>query len=208
MRALALGLILSAGAAARADFTAQEWAVLKTGKVIAQEVFQAYPDGTVQTQVEVKAWIKVPRAQVWKILRDYNHFFQFMPNVRQSKILKQEGETYWVIYQTQVLWVKVIYYQILAGDGQMHRIDITMDHSQPNDIRDTRGYWVLDDAPDGKGTIATYSDWVSPGFKIPEKLARKVSKPGFIHVIENTRLRAESDGAWIKSQKYEINSPD
>ena len=42
----------------------------------------------------------------------------------------------------------------------------------------------------------------------PEKLGRKISKPAFIHVIENTRLRAESGGTWIKSQKYEINSPD
>ena len=200
-------LILLSGAA-QAEYTSQEWEVLKTGEVSAKEVFRTNPEGTSQTQVEVKVWIKAPREEVWKTIRDYEHFHEFMPNIRRCKVVQHEGDTYWVAYQTSVLGVQIIYHQKFAGDGQMRHIDISLDETRPNEMRNIKGYWQLDDAPEAQGTILTYSIYLDPGFKVPEGLARKVSKPGIINVAKNVRSRVESGGTWKKSKKSEISSDE
>ena len=199
-RAYLVGFFLVAFSrmAAGADYTPQEWEVLKTGEVVATEVFTPRPDGTQATDTLVKIWIKAPREEVWKVIRDYNHFGEFMPRVRSCRIAKQEGETYWIVYDMEVLGIRVSYNLITQGKEKYRRIEFGLDRSKPNDIREARGYYVLDDAPEGQGTVLSYSALVATAIPAPEILVRRVSKPNLVQVLKNVRQRVESGGAWKK----------
>ncbi|OGP61211.1 MAG: hypothetical protein A2V67_09985 [Deltaproteobacteria bacterium RBG_13_61_14] len=181
-----------------AEFTPQEWEVLKTGEVLATEVFTPKPDGTQATDVLVKIWIKGPPEDVWKVIRDYDHFGEFMPRVRSCRITKQDGEAYWIVYDMEVLGIQVIYNLITMGKEKYRRIEFDLDRLKPNDIREARGYYVLDDAPDGQGTVLSYSALVATGIPVPQVIARRISKPNLIQVLKNVRQRVESGGAWKK----------
>jgi len=195
-----LGLMvwICPGLVSHAEYTAPEWEILKTGEVVSTEVMMTRPDGTGTTDVLVKAWIKAPRQEVWEIIRSYNTFAEFFPRVRECRITRQEGETYWVEYHTELLGLMVIYHLKLIGAEKFRRVDFFLDREQPNDVKDTVGFWVLDDAPEGKGTILSYSIFVDSGIPIPQFIARKISKPNLVQVVKNVRQRVESGGTWKK----------
>lgn len=195
---LLVGVLVFGARSALAEYTASEWEVLKTGAVVATEVFSPRPDGTQATDTLVKIWIRAPREEVWKVLRDYNHFGEFMPRVRSCAIWKQEGETYWIVYDTEVLGVQVKYHLVTRGKDKYRRIDFELDPSRPNEIREAQGYYLLDEAPEGQGTVLSYSARVATAFPAPEFLARRVSKPNLIQVVKNVRQRVESRGTWKK----------
>ena len=183
---------------AQSEYSPREWTILKTGEVVSTEVMMTRPDGTGTTDVLVKAWIKAPREEVWEIIRSYNTFAEFFPRVRECRITRQEGETYWVEYHTELLGLMVIYHLKLIGAEKFRRVDFFLDREQPNDVKDTVGFWVLDDAPEGKGTILSYSIFVDSGIPIPQFIARKISKPNLVQVVKNVRQRVESGGTWKK----------
>ena len=192
--------IFLAAAGVRAESTPPEWEVLKTGRVVAGEVFTARPDGRHSTDVVVKAWIKAPRQEVWKTLRDYDRFAEFFPKVRDVHTVKREGESYWVYYRTEVLWVTVVYHLKLTAIKPFRRIEFETAPELPNDLKEVRGFWAFDDAPGGLGTVLTYSVQVDTGIPAPEFLARKLSKPGLVEVVENARRRVESGNSWRKPE--------
>ncbi len=192
-------LLICPGLSARAEYTAAEWEILKTGEVVATEVFTPKPDGSSATDVLVKIWIKAPREEVWKVIRDYNRFGEFMPRVHSCRITKQEGETSWIVYDMEVLGIRVIFNLITIGKEKYRRIEFNLDPNQSNDIKEARGYYVLDDAPNGQGTVLSYSAVVATGIPLPEFVARKISKPSLVQVLKNVRLRVESGGAWKKA---------
>jgi hypothetical protein len=177
LTALALWLGALFALPAQSEYSPREWTILKTGEVVSTEVMMTRPDGSGTTDVLVKAWIKAPRQEVWEIIRSYNTFAEFFPRVRECRITRQEGETYWVEYHTELLGLMVIYHLKLIGAEKFRRVDFFLDREQPNDVKDTVGFWVLDDAPEGKGTILSYSIFVDSGIPIPQFIARKISKP-------------------------------
>jgi len=183
---------------AGAEYSAKEWELLKTGAVVATEVFTAKPDGSQATDVLVKVWIKAPREAVWKTIRDFNTFGEFMPRVKSCRIIRQEGETCWIVYDTELLGIRVVYHLITVGKEKYRRIEFNLDPTKPNDIKGIRGYYILDDAPDGQGTVLSYSAFVDTGIPAPEFLTRKISKPNLVQVIKSVRQRVESGGTWKK----------
>ena len=196
---LGLMLLIGPGLIAHAEYTAPEWEILKTGEVVATEVFTPKPDGSPATDVLVKIWIKAPREEVWKVIRDYNRFGEFMPRVKSCRIIRQEGESFWIVYDMEVLGIRVIYSLVTVGKDKFRRIEFNLDPTKPNDIKEARGYYVLDDAPDGQGTVLSYSAKVTTGIPVPEYMARKISKPNLVQVVKNVRRRVESGGTWKKA---------
>ena len=190
--------------AARAEFSAEEWEVLKTGEAVASETFAAKPDGAPTTDVLVKIWIKAPREKVWATIRDYDRFGEFMPRVQRCRVVKSDGETFWICYETEVLGIKVIYYMKAVGVDKFRRIEFNLAEDMTNDIKGARGYWALDDAPDRKGTVLSYSAFIDTGIPMPESLARRISKPNMIQAVKNVKQRVESGNSWKKGEEAPI----
>lgn len=176
----------------------KDWEQLKKGEVIVSEIDVKNPDGTRKTQFLAKLYVKAPRQECWKILRDYNKFSEFMPHLRRCIVLKQEGETYYVRYETKISFKEINYYLKLVGVEKFKRIEYAIDKTQKNDIRDATGYWIFDDAPDGSGTILSYSSNIDPGFPAPEAILNQLSKTSLPAIVKNVRSRIESGGTWKK----------
>lgn len=178
--------------------TAQEWERMKKGEVLVSEINVKNPDGTQKTQFLARLYVKAPRQDCWKILRDYNKFSEFMPHLRRCIVLKQEGETFYVRYETKISFKEINYYLKLVGVEKFKRIEYALDKTQKNDIRDATGYWIFDDAPDGSGTILSYSSNIDPGFPAPDAILNQLSKTSLPAIVKNVRSRIESGGTWKK----------
>jgi len=196
--ALPLVFILVIVAAARAEFTSKEWQQLKNGEVIITEVLNPNADGSQRSDFLAKLYVKADRQTVWKYLRDYEKFPEFMPNVVVCKIIKRDGQVYWVHYEAKVMIVKAVYNLRVEGVELNKKIVFKLDKTQPSTIRDTAGYWILEDAPDGSGTVLSYSTYVDTGIPAPEALARQAAKKSLPQVVKNMRMRIESGGKWKK----------
>lgn len=183
---------------ALAKTTPEEWKRLKAGEVIVTEVANVNPDGSQRVDFLAKIFIKASREAIWKVIRDYEKFPEFMPNTQKCKILKQEGETYWVYYEVKVMMVTVHYCLKATGVEKYKRIEFRLDNICPSDIRSTSGYWFLEDAPDGSGTIVHYSTYTDTGIPAPEALAKQAAKKSLPQVVKNVKQRVESGGTWRK----------
>jgi len=195
-----VSVFLFIASGARAEFTQAEWERMKTGEVVVTEVAAQNPDGSQRMQFMAKMYVKATRREIWKHIRDYNHFHEFMPKLKKATILKREGETYWVKYETKVLWVEADYYLVLKGTELYKRVDYKLDRSKENDIRDASGYWILEDAPDGSGTVVSYTSNIDTGIPAPAGVTKKVSKMSLPQIVKNVRMRIESGGTWKKPE--------
>jgi len=197
--AIAITMVI-VSSSAFAEYTQAEWERLKKGEVVVTEVTGQNPDGSQRIQFLAKIYVKATRQECWRIIRDYNRFAEFMPRLRKCVILKREGEVYYVEYDAKILFINAKYHLRLDGVEPYKRIEYKLDRTRPNDIRDANGYWILDDAPDGSGTILSYLSNVDSGIPAPEALARKVGKESLVQVVKNVRMRIESGGAWKKPE--------
>ena len=193
-------IILAGVPVAVSEYTPEEWERLKKGEIVLTDTYVQNPDGSQRLQLLAKVYIKAPVKTVWGVLRDYNNFKYFMPNVKNCTILKQEGEVYWLKYEGKILWLNLSWHQKVTGVQLYKRIEYTIDKTRPNDIRDTNGFWVLDNAPDGAGAVVSFSSYIDTGIPIPEMVTRKASRSTLPKILNNLRLRVESGGTWKKPE--------
>ncbi len=189
--------------AARAEYTQEEWEKLKKGEILITEKAVQNPDGSQKVFFVSKVYMGAQPEEIWKIMRDYDKFEQFMPKLRECKVLKKEGPVYWVRYETKVLWVEANYHLRLVGVEKYKRIKYKLDETKKNDIRATEGYWIFEEAPDGKGSVVTYCTRTDTGIPAPEFVARKVGRMSLPNIIKNVKKRVESGGTWQKESYKE-----
>ena len=197
-QAILIIAILLMASIASPKFTMDEWERLKAGEVVITEVANQNDDGSQRIDFLAKIYIKADRKAVWAVLRDYEKFPEFMPNLQEVAILKKEGEVYWVKYLIKVMVISATYCLRVDGVEMHRRIEFKLDPICPGDIRDTNGYWVLEDAPDRSGTVVSYSTYADTGIPAPEALARKAARKSLPQVAKNVRKRVESGGTWKK----------
>jgi len=196
--AIVVGMFVTS-VVARAEYTQAEWEKLKKGEILISEKALRNPDGSQKVLFVAKIYMRASPKEIWKVLRDYDKFEEFMPNVSECEVLKKEGPVYWVRYKTKVLWVEVNYYLKLVGVEKYKRIEYQLDESKENDIRATEGYWVFEKAPDGKGSVVTYCTRTDTGIPAPEFIARKAGKMSLPMIVKNVKKRVESGGTWKKT---------
>jgi len=177
-----------------------EWEKLKNGEVIVKEITGLNSDGSQNVRFMASIFIDAPREEVWTVLHDYDNFYRFFPNVRYTKVIKREGEIYWVDYVTKVMWVEAKYTLKFNSVELNKRIEVELDKSRPHDIRETNATWLLEDAPEGSGTIVKYSTYIDSGIAAPASLAKKASKMSLPKVVKCVKSRVESGGKWEKNE--------
>jgi len=192
-------VVLLSASTAHSKFTPEEWERMKKGEVVITEVMNLNPDGSGRMDFLAKLYIKATRQEVWKHIRDYNNFPEFMPRMKKNTILKQEGQVYWVRYELKIFWLKIVYHIRVDGVELYKRIEYKLDKTKKNHIKDTYGYWILEDAPGGTGTILSYSTFVDTGIPAPKVLVRKLAKMSLPNIVKNVRKRVESGGKWKRT---------
>lgn len=191
-------LITVLGPSVRAEFTKDEFARMKKGDILFEGGFVETAEKVQKGEFIARIYIKADRKAVWEVVRDYENMEEYTPRLQKATILKKEGETYYLKYDIKILWFDITYYPVVHGTELYRRIDWETDMTQDNDIAGTTGYWLLEDAPDGSGTILNYVSYVDIGFLVPLLLAKVVAKKNLSDVLGNMKKRIESGGTWIK----------
>jgi len=136
---------------------------------------------------------------IYKILQDYESYPEFMPNLDNIEILKQDSKSA-VLNYTLDLPLSMVKKYRLATDFKHEngRALITWKLipwpglKESETIKDSTGYWDLSDYPDNKGyTLAVYHLYTDPG-PIPTGLGWIVdilTKSSVPDIILNTRQR-------------------
>lgn len=143
--------------------------------MLAQPLESAFPEVVLSKRKEgsktwicAKAKIAIEIEWFWRALEDYNHFHEFMPNMRQCRIDKREklssDEERFEVYNELIVSLKKIYYTLQL---QHHKSSHTIRWSLlSGNIKSTEGFWQL--TSDGKTTEVIYEVYTDPGMWVPD----------------------------------------
>jgi carbon monoxide dehydrogenase subunit G len=67
--------------------------------------------------------------------------------------------------------------------------------------RSMTGYWLIENEPNGKGSLVTYVSYVDAGPLLPDGVVRNLLRSNINQTVANLRKRVKSDGTW-KSAEY------
>ena len=115
---------------------------------------ESYRSGRLR-QVTVVALVKATPAKVWRVLTDYEHYVEFMPNLDEIEITKREGADVVIAYELEVPGPNMDY-TLIHHHVPMTRIDVTLADDE-GDIQTGAWRWELIPHQNGSQTILVYS---------------------------------------------------
>jgi hypothetical protein len=163
---------------------------------------------------EVKSITEVdaPPAAVDRALSDFDHFVDFMPAVRQARLVTTVAANEFIMYQELQLPLVdnrdfVIRLRRIPGtpaNGGVFRHEWAVTESKDAPPREgivrielNTGAWIMEPIDGGKRTRLTYEILTSPGGNVPRWIANKSNSMVIPDVLDAVRHRAV-DPAWKK----------
>jgi hypothetical protein len=152
----------------------------------------------------IAARLDAPPGRVHALVTDYDHFAEFIPNVAESRVLRQAGDIQWVYHHLHFGGpVADRVYVIESRDAASHppenhyRVEWTLsDRRFPvSDAgagvrpRSFSGFWELRPLEGGAATEAVYGVHSDPGGLIPDWLVVKMTDRYIQQVIAAVRQR-------------------
>lgn len=140
--------------------------LLASGDVIIVDKSGDEPKGKVGAAILINA----PAEQVWNVLVDCHNAPDFVPGLKNCRVLYSEGDTETIEHQVKFSWLIPEVTYIFRANYQMHkRIEFKR---IGGDLKELEGNWVLESTGEGSQTIVVYSVYLDPGFFIPQWLVR------------------------------------
>ena len=115
---------------------------------------ESYRSGRLR-QVTVVSLIKATPGRVWRVLTDYNHYVDFMPNLDEVEIVKRQGADVVIAYELEVPGTNMDY-TLIHRHAPTTRIDISLADDE-GDIQTGAWRWELIPHQNGSQTILVYS---------------------------------------------------
>lgn len=143
------------------------------------------------TDVTGIIFIAAPPKKVWDVLTDYNHQKNFIPNIIESGLITDDGVEQ-VVSQTGKS--KILIFQMKVSVTLKIRGDYlrSLDFQQiSGDFKVYKGRWILEESPQGHGTLLYYKAEVKPNFFAPAFIVRSVQKHDFPAVLIALKTKAE-----------------
>jgi coenzyme Q-binding protein COQ10 len=131
--------------------------------------------------------INAPMEKVFDVIADFDKYPQFLPEVKECKVLNRKGAECDVQYKVDVM--KTIQYTIHAKEERPSRVSWTFIKGEM--MKDNQGSWVLENAGDGK-TKVTYSIEMSLGPLVPKTIVNALVETSLPKMLEAFKKRAES----------------
>jgi uncharacterized protein YndB with AHSA1/START domain len=170
------------------------------------------PEGSSVAEVKASGMVDAPPQDVWRVIRDYDHYTRFMPYTEESRVVGSEQDG------------KVTYFYCLVNAPMVDKRDFVIRIQDESDWKDGKGflksawtaatrpeaperggivrvkvntgYWLLEPREEGQKTFVTYYLLTDPGGALPKFIADKANKKSVPDV-----LRAVRKGATQPQQK-------
>lgn len=127
----------------------------------------------------------------WKVLTDYNHFYQFLPNVISSKVLKTEGnqKTFEQVYQIQALVFKQ-QTRVVIASTETYPKQITFKRVD-GDLKALQGTWKIEPIS-AQQVLIEHQVTVDPGSTPSLSLFYTIYENSLKQTLEAIKKEAES----------------
>jgi len=131
--------------------------------------------------------INTPVEKVFAVIKDYERYPEFLPEVKSTRVSNRQGDEVDVQYEVDVL--KKIRYTLRLKEEPPSRISWTFVEGEL--MRDNRGNWLLEDLGGGK-TRATYNIEMKLGPLVPKSIVNVLVDSSLPKMLEAFKKRAES----------------
>ena len=131
--------------------------------------------------------INTPVEKVFAVIKDYERYPEFLPEVKSTRLSNRRGDEVDVLYEVDVL--KRIRYTLRLKEEPPNRISWTFVEGEV--MRDNRGHWLLEDLGGGK-TRATYNIEMKLGPLVPKSIVNVLVDSSLPKMLEAFKKRAES----------------
>jgi ribosome-associated toxin RatA of RatAB toxin-antitoxin module len=145
------------------------------------KVYQITSSGTVAATPTV----------VWRILTDYNHFADYLPNLKSVRVVSRHGDR--VIVEQLGAARFLFFSQPVRLVVQVHehapdRIDISL---IDGDMKAYRASWELSPLAGAAGTRVVYNATIEPKFDVPGIVGASVVRKDIARMMEAMLLRLD-----------------
>ena len=161
------------GLQARATAVMLAWALFAPVVATAQMVnIETAGHGNLVTMT-ASAEMQVDPRTVWKVITDYDHLAQFIPDMRSSRVLQRDGDNL-MVEQTGIFgflfFQQAIEVKLAVVESPPLRI---VARAVGGNFREMEGIYELETLPAG-GVRLSYSGRMVPDFSIPPLIGRIV----------------------------------
>jgi uncharacterized protein YndB with AHSA1/START domain len=153
-------------------YSPEDWVALEDGAVLRHEVARESTENDLAGATRAESLIRRPPANVWAVLTDFEHWPEFMPLIRGTRVERRAGAQLWVEQRYRIMFVPLAHttiYDLAPGDG---RLSWRLDEAAPHDIAESRGEWALVPIALGRETLVRYDARMSAGRAVPEFVER------------------------------------
>ncbi len=119
--------------------------------------------------------IERPVDEVWRALRDPDHYRDLLPQVEHATVVERGVHTTVVRFEHAVSLVRASYHLRVLRDDSRHDLSFDLDTTRPNDIRAARGFCQLAEWPGASprtlvswGILASLDDGIASDFLRPQ----------------------------------------
>lgn len=142
--------------------------------------------------------IKHPLEKVYTVLTDYEHFPEYMPHTKKTKVTKVDGELKWVDYTLVFLvWFEVEYTLRLFHQKQQNAAKISWTFEKGDYFEDIKGHWYLKRLAQEGGdfwTGVSYVSVIDPKVTIPRAIFDRLTKKSVYELFDAVTKRLSSTG--------------
>jgi carbon monoxide dehydrogenase subunit G len=145
-----------------------------------------------RTEVVAAVTIRATPDRVWGVLDDCERATSFVPGLRRCHLLERAPDGSWEIIEHEVKYswlLPTIHSVFRIENDPPRRIQFWRVRG---DLKDERGEWLLQPAPDGLSTTLEYQLEIDPGFWIPRSFVRNALRRELPAALRALRAQVES----------------
>ena len=176
--------------AIRRSYTREQWAELTRGEVVQSEE-EGDTAAHAPTRVAASALIPYPPEPVWQVVADFESRPQFVPGLKEARILRAEGDRQWVAEHLHAFFMDVRFVTIVTLDPEHGRVSWVLDRTAPHDIADTTGSWDVVPLQERRVTLVRYRTAVDSGKAVPGFVEHFFTARSLPKMVDGVRLQVQ-----------------
>ncbi len=171
--------------------TPENTAKLVNGKVVLTSRY--YEDERGKARTKGAALVIVDRApkEVWKHLDKFENYPLFMPRMLSATPYFYEGNRIGVEFTLKVIFKTIRYNIMHTINKEQGTLVLDLDKSKENDIRQTKGEWLVKPYGEGK-SLVFHSVTIDTGMAIPTGIMDYLTKKDLPNIVLALKERVEA----------------
>ncbi len=149
------------------------------------------PKATRSTRIRSSGTVEATPAAVWRILTDYNHLADYLPNLTSTRVVSRNGDRA-IVEQLGtarfLFFSRTIRLLVQVNERAPDRIDIGLIEG---DMKVYRASWELSPVAGATGTRVVYSATIVPKFDVPGIVGTSVVKKDVARMMAAALLRLD-----------------